>query len=118
MTTLITYKCSNAYFKIYKYCLHKNGRWIRTTKPHTPLSWDIWNFYNSENIIVPKSNFVIHHINGKSDDDNISNLEKINRGEMKEKHNHKWTEDEKIIKSENMKGKHNSPNTEFKKENK
>ena len=114
----ITYKDGNAYFLNRKYSLHKNGRWMRMTKTHIPLSWDIWNYYNPDNGIESKSKFVIHHINGKYDNGEISNIEKITRGVMNMKHKHKWTEEEKRIKSENMKGKRNSPDTEFKKENK
>ena len=61
-----------------KYFFLKN-RWVRTDESKIKLAWDVWNYYNVNNIIKYKDGNVIHHINRNSLDDRIENLEKMSR---------------------------------------
>ena len=66
------------YFNGKKYFL-KNGYWSSTSRPHTKLSHNVWNYYNPNDII--KDGEMIHHINKNPDDNRIENLEKMTIGE-------------------------------------
>ena len=66
------------YFNGERYYISQK-RWRQRTRDKNLLSHDVWNFYNPDNRIEVKDEFVIHHINQKPNDDRIENLEKIER---------------------------------------
>ena len=79
----------------YKYNKIAN-RWYQVVG-HIPLAWDVWNYYNPDDIMISgskfsgskwrrKNNFVIHHINGDSSDDRIENLNKLTLKEHGQNH--------------------------------
>lgn len=74
------------YFRIRKYFLSEN-RWFRTSRKRTRLSHDVWNYYYPLDNI--KEEEVIHHINGDSSNDHITNLKKMNGNEHHSLHSKK-----------------------------
>lgn len=73
---MIKYK----YWNNRKYLINQN-RWIRIGKHEYSLSWDTWNYYNPNNLIIKGDGYIIHHIDENTLNDKIGNLQKMKRGE-------------------------------------
>ena len=74
----------NKFFNGRKYFLRKDNRYYRTTDVGKPLSYDVWNFFHPNDLILKGD--VIHHINGDSSDDRIENLQKMIKCEHSKLH--------------------------------